>query len=239
VPDDRRRRNLTAVLGFLLLLPEAPELRLLHKWADAWSAVGSIVTGHRTGYDLDLRQYGDGHWRATFYVTGLVHSILGGSAWKPYGVAGRTAGRVDALSTRRGTCDGQPSKCAQMTRSRSHRILIVEDERRVSEFIRDALTEIGYAVEVASGGADALNKVHHDAPDLVLLDLNLPDMPGFEVLDRLRAQSFTVPVVIVSGNTDPLMAEAARALGAVDYVTKPFALERLTQAVQMVLGTPS
>lgn len=92
---------------------------------------------------------------------------------------------------------------------------------------------------MATGGADALNKVSLDAPDLVLLDLNLPDMPGFEVLDRLRAQSFTVPVVIVSGKTDPLMAEAARALGAVDYVTKPFALERLTQAVQMVLETPS
>ena len=57
MPDERRRRNLTAVLGFLLLLPEATELRLLHKWADVWSAVGSIVTGlHRTGYDLDLRQ---------------------------------------------------------------------------------------------------------------------------------------------------------------------------------------
>jgi two-component system, OmpR family, KDP operon response regulator KdpE len=91
---------------------------------------------------------------------------------------------------------------------------------------------------VASGGADALNKVNHEAPDLVLLDLNLPDMPGFEVLDRLRAQSFTVPVVIVSGNTDPLIAEADRVLGAVDYVTKPFGLERLTQAVQMVLATP-
>jgi AmiR/NasT family two-component response regulator len=49
----------------------------------------------------------------------------------------------------------------------------------------------------------------------------------------------TVPVVIVSGNSDPLMAEAARALGAVDYVTKPFALERLTQAVELVLGPPS
>ena len=83
MPDDQRRRNLTAVLGFLLLFPEAPELRLLHKWADAWSAVGAIVASlHRTGYDLDLRQYGDGHWRATFYVTGLADSILGGSAWE-------------------------------------------------------------------------------------------------------------------------------------------------------------
>jgi CheY-like chemotaxis protein len=91
----------------------------------------------------------------------------------------------------------------------------------------------------ASGGADALDKVSRHAPDLVLLDLNLPDMPGFEVLDRLRARSFTVPVVIVSGNTDSLMAEAARALGAVDYVTKPFELQRLIQAVETVVGSPS
>jgi hypothetical protein len=77
-------RRLRAALGFLQLRPEAPELRLLHAWADSWSGAGAIVTGlHRTGYDLDLRQYGDGHWRASFYVTGIAHSILGGSAWEP------------------------------------------------------------------------------------------------------------------------------------------------------------
>jgi hypothetical protein len=49
-------------------------MRLLHEWADTWGGVGAIVTGlHRTGYDLDLRQYGDGYWRATFYVTGIAH----------------------------------------------------------------------------------------------------------------------------------------------------------------------
>ena len=122
-----------------------------------------------------------------------------------------------------------------MNDNRPHRILVIEDEGHVAGFIRDALTEIGYAVTVAAGGADALNKVTDDAPDLVLLDLNLPDMPGFEVLDRLRAQSSTVPVVIVSGNTDPMMAEAALALGAVDYVTKPFALDRLSQVVAVAL----
>ena len=118
--------------------------------------------------------------------------------------------------------------------NRPHRILVIEDEGHVARFIRDALTEIGYAVTVAAGGADALNKVT-DAPDLVLLDLNLPDMPGFEVLDRLRARSPALPVVIVSGNTDPMMAEAARALGAVDYVTKPFTLDRLSQVVAVAL----
>ena len=123
-----------------------------------------------------------------------------------------------------------------MNINRTHRILVVEDEGYVAGFIRDALTEIGYAVTVAAGGADALNKVTDDAPDLVLLDLNLPDMPGFEVLDRLRARSPAPPVVIVSGNTDPMMAEAAIALGAVDYVTKPVTLDRLSQVVAVALG---
>ena len=57
------------------------------------TASGLLAVGlHRAGYDLDLRQYGDGHWRATFYVTGLAHSILGGSAWD--GVAGGVMGGV-------------------------------------------------------------------------------------------------------------------------------------------------
>jgi hypothetical protein len=71
-------------LGFAQLEPSEPELRLLHRWLDSWHGVGLLAVGlHRTGYDLDLRQYGDGHWRATFYVTGIAHSILGGSAWEP------------------------------------------------------------------------------------------------------------------------------------------------------------
>src|SRR5262249_52906399 len=99
----------------------------------------------------------------------------------------------------------------------------------------DALTEIGYIVAVATGGADALNKATEDAPDLIMLDLNLPDMPGFEVLERLRARASTVPVVIVSGNTDPMMAEAALALGAVDYIAKPVELEVLSRVVAATL----
>jgi len=122
-----------------------------------------------------------------------------------------------------------------MSKRRPHRILVVEDEGHVAGFLRDALTEIGYGVTVAAGGADALNKVTDQAPDLVLLDLNLPDMPGFEVLDRLRARLPSLPVVIVSGNIDPMMAEAARALGALDYVTKPVSLDRLNEAVAVAL----
>ncbi len=77
-------RRLRAALATVLVQAEAPELPLVHRWLDNWRGVGLLAAGlHRIGYDLDLRQYGDGHWRAWFYVTGLAHSILGGSAWEP------------------------------------------------------------------------------------------------------------------------------------------------------------
>ena len=77
-------RRLRAALAAVLVQGDAPELALVHQWLDSWRGVGLLAVGlHRTGYDLDLRQYGDGHWRATFYVTGIAHSILGGSAWSP------------------------------------------------------------------------------------------------------------------------------------------------------------
>ena len=79
-----RSPALRAALGFLQLPPRAPELQLLHPWLDSWTGVGLIAVGlHRQGWDLQFTQYGDGNWRATFYVTGAAHSIVGGSAWEP------------------------------------------------------------------------------------------------------------------------------------------------------------
>src|SRR4249920_1381139 len=76
--------RLRAALAAVLVQADEPEMALVHRWLDNWRGVGLLAVGlHRTGYDLDLRQYGDDTWRATFYVTGLAHSILGGSAWEP------------------------------------------------------------------------------------------------------------------------------------------------------------
>ena len=59
-------------------------LQLLDRWLDTWAGLGLVVAGlHRQGWDLQLTQYGDGNWRATFYVTGAAHAIVGGSAWEP------------------------------------------------------------------------------------------------------------------------------------------------------------
>ena len=78
------RATLTAALAFTQLPPYEPELQLLHRYLDSWRGVGDVVVGmHRAGWDVQLTQYGDGYWRATFYVTGMAHSIVGGSAWEP------------------------------------------------------------------------------------------------------------------------------------------------------------
>ena len=61
----------------------APELRVLHRWLDSWCGVGDVALGmYRVGWDLQLTEYGNGWWRATFWVTGDTHSVLGGSAYE-------------------------------------------------------------------------------------------------------------------------------------------------------------
>jgi len=95
---NQRGRLLFAALGFTGLTPEAgggaPEITPLRQWLDSWSGIGAVAVGmQRQGYDLQLTGYGDGHWRATFYTTGLAHSISHGSAWgeTPWGATQRAA----------------------------------------------------------------------------------------------------------------------------------------------------
>ena len=80
----RSRSRLTAALAAVLVTYPAPELQVVHRWLDSWTGVGLLAAGlQRQGWDLQLTAYGDGHWRATFWVTGQAHSIAGGSAWEP------------------------------------------------------------------------------------------------------------------------------------------------------------
>jgi hypothetical protein len=84
--SEARAQLLRAALGFLSLEPRAPELRLLHRWLDAWSGMGHIATGMaRQGYDLELRRYDGQGWRATFYPEGFEDSrtAYSGSALAP------------------------------------------------------------------------------------------------------------------------------------------------------------
>ena len=111
------------------------------------------------------------------------------------------------------------------------RVLIVDDEPRVAEIMRDAVIDLGYAVCVAGNGTEALRLVPRYQPDVVLLDLSMSEMPGDIVLERLREADPGLPVIIVTGNADVDRARATLARGAFDYVSKPFDLEILARLI--------
>jgi DNA-binding NtrC family response regulator len=115
------------------------------------------------------------------------------------------------------------------------RVLVVEDEAEVAAVLCDALNDLGYAVALAVDGTEALRLVPLYRPDVVLLDLALPNMPGDIVLGQLRLADPNLPVIIVTGNADIELARATLARGAFDYVAKPFDLEILARILAAAL----
>ncbi len=115
-----------------------------------------------------------------------------------------------------------------------HRILVVDDEPRMIRFIRMNLELEGYQVSEAPNGFEALNKVRDDLPDLVILDVMMPDMDGFETLRLLREVS-QVPVIMLTVKADEEDKVRGLELGADDYVTKPFSPKELSSRVKAVL----
>jgi len=105
-------------------------------------------------------------------------------------------------------------------------VLVVEDEPEIVRFLRAALTSAGYEVLAAGNGADALREAATRTPDLVILDLGLPDMEGSDVTRRLREWSH-VPIVVLSARGQERDKVEALDAGADDYLTKPFAIGEL------------
>ncbi len=114
------------------------------------------------------------------------------------------------------------------------RILVVEDEESYREALSAALSKEGYAVELASDGSEGLRKFADSPPDLVLLDVLLPGVPGTEVCRRMRAIA-PVPVIMVSALDSEVDIVLGLELGAADYITKPYHLRELTARIQAVL----
>jgi DNA-binding response OmpR family regulator len=113
-------------------------------------------------------------------------------------------------------------------------ILVVDDESRMVRFVRMNLELEGYQVAEAGTGMEALEKVRDDLPDLVLLDVMMPEMDGFETLARLREIS-TVPVIMLTVKGDEEDRIRGLELGADDYVTKPFSPRELASRIRAVL----
>ncbi len=113
-------------------------------------------------------------------------------------------------------------------------ILVVEDEPRIAELSRDYLEHAGFTVRIASTGEAALQSVHRDRPDLVVLDLGLPGIDGLDVTRAIRRDS-ALPVIMVTARDDELDKLLGLELGADDYMTKPFSPRELVARVRAVL----
>ncbi len=116
----------------------------------------------------------------------------------------------------------------------SSTVLVVEDERKIRELLRGYLQRDGYDVLTTGSGAEALSLADRARPDLVLLDLRLPDVPGEEVARELRAHS-AVPIVMLTAKSEEEDRIRGLELGADDYVTKPFSPREVTLRVRAVL----
>ena len=114
------------------------------------------------------------------------------------------------------------------------RILVVDDDRHLLRIIRDNLEAHGFAVTQVETGEAALEQLDRHHPDLVLLDLGLPDLDGTEVIRRIRSHSQT-PIVILSARGEERAKVQALELGADDYLTKPFGLGELVARVRVAL----
>jgi two-component system OmpR family response regulator len=114
-------------------------------------------------------------------------------------------------------------------------VLVVDDERNITDLLSTALRFVGYDVAVAGSGRDALDRAATFAPDLIVLDVMMPDHDGFEVCRRLRADGVRAPVIFLTARDATEDKVAGLRMGADDYVTKPFSLEELIARIEVIL----
>jgi two-component system, OmpR family, KDP operon response regulator KdpE len=134
-----------------------------------------------------------------------------------------------------GQMPAEPGTLDQVTR-----VLVIDDEPQILRALRINLRVRSYDVDTAATGAQALEAAARHPPDLVILDLGLPDLDGVEVIEGLRGWT-TAPIIVLSGRADSMDKVEALDAGADDYVTKPFAMEELLarmRAAARRAGTP-
>jgi CheY-like chemotaxis protein len=131
-----------------------------------------------------------------------------------------------------------PDAVALTGRGRGACVLLVEDEEQLRRVMKDLLQREGYQVAEARDGIQALDEVDRFAPDVIILDLNLPGLDGYGVLSQLRSRPATreIPVMVLTAKGDEDNEVRVFELGADDFVTKPFRARSLTARLEAVLG---
>lgn len=115
------------------------------------------------------------------------------------------------------------------------KLLIIDDEENIRKMLKQSLEKDGYNIELALNGEEGFEKVKDSNYDLILLDLNLPGMDGIEVLEKLREDDISTPVLIVTGYGSVDSAVKVMKLGAIDYLQKPFNPKDIKEQVQQIL----
>lgn len=115
-------------------------------------------------------------------------------------------------------------------------ILLVDDDRELADGLRALLEKQGYRVMQASDGHQAKNVIYNQKPDLVILDMMMPRMGGYPVLEHFRDKPDVPPIIMITANEGSRHKAYAEYLGVVDYIRKPFAMERLLEAVNKAFG---
>jgi len=114
-------------------------------------------------------------------------------------------------------------------------LLVVDDEPAIRRFLRTSLSAQGYHVAEADDGKAALDALRRSPADVLVLDLGLPDIDGFEVIRRLREAGSSIPIIVLSSRADEEGKVRALDLGADDYVTKPFGVDELLARIRAAL----
>jgi two-component system OmpR family response regulator len=115
------------------------------------------------------------------------------------------------------------------------KVLVIEDDSNVRELIRTRLTLSGYEVQTARNGVEGLNRALCFHPDAMVLDINMPELDGFGVLERLKAKGLRIPVLVLTARHAADDVRRAIGLGAKDYLTKPFTETQLQARVARLL----
>jgi DNA-binding response OmpR family regulator len=117
-------------------------------------------------------------------------------------------------------------------------ILVVDDDRELVEGLRAVLERQGYKVIQAHDGHQGKQAIYNQQPDLVILDMMMPRMGGYPVLEHFRGKTDAPPIIMITANEGSRHKAYAEYLGVIDYIRKPFAMERLLETVNRALTAP-
>ncbi|HCJ67411.1 MAG TPA: hypothetical protein DHV62_08855 [Elusimicrobia bacterium] len=118
------------------------------------------------------------------------------------------------------------------------KILVIDDDLNIQEMLESVLSELGYEVDVASDGGQALQRVNQDKPDLIIMDIRLPDIDGISLCREIRQLKETskIPIFMLTALSDLTTYHDAKLFGAVDYIVKPFDLDLLREKIEKVFS---